>query len=67
MDLEINHLDSMIKDIYNEFNFLSFTELRQALRRGALGHYGVTYRLNTHEVCIWIRKYLESKKSKLNL
>lgn len=67
----VNHdfpeIDRTIEDVISEFSFMPIKDVRQALRNGSLGRYGLSYRLSTQEVCVWILKYLDSQKSKLNL
>lgn len=62
----ISSIDSTALDIFNEFKSISLFKVREAIRKGSLGEYGISYRLSTQEICIWIKKYLEVKKTKLN-
>lgn len=57
-------IDSMIKDIVSEFPNFTSDEIVKAIRNGALGKYGRTYKLTTQEVCLWIREYEVQKNAK---
>jgi len=65
--MDFFNIDHTINDIISEFGYVSLKQIREALRKGSLGHYGKTYKLSTQEVCVWIREYLKSNKSKLML
>ena len=60
-------LTIMVGDIEREFKKIPIEHIQKAIRNGSLGEYGRTYKFSTQEVCIWIRSYLESKKSKLGV
>lgn len=47
-------------DIKRTFPKIEEKDLIEAIRRGALGEFGRTYRMSTQEVCIWIREHLKS-------
>jgi len=49
--------------IKSEFKDISIDTLTKALKKGASGHYGKTYRMCDQELCIWIRAYLEENVS----
>lgn len=57
-------LSNMILDIQTEFSRVSEQDIQKAIRKGALGEYGITYKLSTQVVCVWIRKYLENKNKR---
>jgi hypothetical protein len=57
-------LSNMISDIESEFSRISVQDIQKAIRKGALGEYGITYKLSTQVVCFWIRQYLESKNKR---
>lgn len=59
--MELTNIDSTIYDISTEFSFLSVEKIQIAIRCGALGKYGRTYKMTTQEVCYWIREYIKSK------
>jgi len=65
-DLNLTSIENTAIDIFAEFKHISLFKIREAIRKGSLGEYGTSYRLNTQEICIWIRKHLEIKKTKLN-
>lgn len=54
---ELKNIDSVISDIQKEFSRTSEQDILKALKSGALGKYGRTYKLCSQEVCIWIRAY----------
>ncbi len=60
-------LSNMANDVVNEFRRIEITEIQKAIRNGALGKYGRTYRMSTQEVCIWIREYLKEKNKNLGI
>lgn len=62
------NVDTMINDITTEFKHKDLNTLLKAIRNGALGMYGKTYKLTTQEVCIWIREYIreEGRRRYLN-
>ena len=60
-------LSNMAIDVVNEFRRIEITEIQKAIRNGALGKYGRTYRMSTQEVCIWIREYLKEKNKNLGI
>ena len=47
---------SMSLDVANEFSNIKIETIKSAIKKGALGEFGQTYKLTTQEVCIWIRK-----------
>ena len=60
--IKANETIAFIKESFpdlSEFDFI------QVLKNGASGLYGATFRLSDQVICIWIRKYLESKKQPL--
>ncbi len=67
IDMEFNNIDETVLIVLDEFSFLSLNKIREAIRLGSLAQYGRTYKLNTQEVCFWIRKYIESNKNKLGI
>ena len=67
LSMDFKNIDSTTNDLFNEFSYVTIKQIREALRKGSLGHYGKTYKLSTQEVCVWIREYLKSNKSKLML
>jgi len=67
LSMDFSNIDLTITDIISEFGYVSLKQIRESLRKGSLGHYGKTYKLSTQEVCVWIREYLKSNKTKLSL
>ena len=67
LSMDFKNIDSTTNDLFNEFSYVTIKQIREALRKGSLGHYGKTYKLSTQEVCVWIREYLKSNKSKIQL
>ena len=63
LDMEFSNVNATISDIVNEFHYLKLKDVIQALRSGSLGNYGRTYKLSTQEVCIWIRKFTDTKNT----
>jgi hypothetical protein len=63
-DFELRNLDKIIEEINSEFKNLPEKEIIKAIRNGAFGKYGRTYKLSTQEVCFWIYSYLKEKESK---
>lgn len=60
VELCIDKLNKISNDIHSEFINIGDSLILQALRNGGLGKYGRTYKLNTQELCIWIREFLKS-------
>ena len=46
-------------DVVNEFSEVSEDIIKQAIKNGSLGKYGRTFKLNSQEVCFWIREELK--------
>ncbi len=64
-DLDLKDIVSTANDILDEFYYLKLSEVNESLRNGSLGKYGRTFKLNTQEVCVWIRQFiLERDKNK---
>lgn len=49
----------MAKDISSEFSTVDFNVIQSAMRNGALGKYGQTFKLTTQVVCIWVRSEMK--------
>lgn len=58
------NIENMVKDVVGEFPRMKEETLIKAIRNGALGKYGRTYKMTTQEVCIWIREYIKEETSK---
>lgn len=63
LNMEIVNIDNTVADILSEFKHLKTNDFTTALRNGGLGKYGRTYKLNTQELCFWIREYNKKKNS----
>lgn len=57
VDMDFNDISKTTTDICLEFNFLSLDTIREALRKGSLGNFGITFKLSTQTVCFWIREH----------
>lgn len=55
-ELSKEYMYTMAIDIAKEFRNHDLELIKTALKKGALGHFGSTFKLTTQEVCIWIRK-----------
>jgi transcriptional regulator NrdR family protein len=56
-------LESCSNDIEVEFiNKLNVNEIKKAIRTGAMGKYGVNYKITTQVVGSWIYKYIKETK-----
>lgn len=55
------NIEPMLRDIITEFPRESEEDIIKAIRNGALGMYGRTYKLTTQEVCVWIREYISRR------
>lgn len=60
-DCEIKHIDIVIKDIFDEFANKKLIDIKEAIRQGSFGKYGITYKLTTQVICFWINQYLKEK------
>lgn len=54
-------IDGMCEDVVGFFPELGEKDFAEAIKRGALGYYGKTYKMSAQEVCIWIKKYKDEK------
>lgn len=65
-------IDNIANDINKKYRGIELKHLTQAIKNGAMGDYGRTYRMSTQEVSIWIREYIkenpdaEPQEDKLN-
>lgn len=65
LEMTLSNTYTATNDIVSEFYYLKLSEVKEALRLGSLGKYGRTFKLNTQEVCFWIRQFiLERDKNK---
>jgi len=65
LDMEFKNIDNTIDDIFSEFSSFSLFEIKEAIRKGSLGKYGRTFKLNTQEICYWIRENRKEKTNKM--
>lgn len=61
VDMDFKNIDSTVIDISTEFKHLTLSDIRLALKKGALGNYGRSFKLSTQEVCFWIKEYVKEK------
>jgi len=59
VDMQFNDIDLTVKDLYEEFSFLTLKGIREAIRNGSMSKYGRSYKLSTQEVCFWVREYIK--------
>ena len=52
--------------IKDEFSDLKLNQFIEALKNGASGKYGRTYRMSPQEICIWIREYKKNYKEPID-
>lgn len=64
VNVEPDRVLGIAEDIVKTFPSVNENDLVEAIRRGALGEFGRTYRMSTQEVCIWIREYIKSRIEK---
>ena len=64
VNVEPVKVSEIAEDVKKAFPKCTENELIEAIRRGALGEFGRTYRMSTQEVCIWIREHVGHKPDK---
>ena len=57
-------IEKVSEDVLKAFPDVSIEIIIDAMRRGGLGDFGRTYRLNTQEICIWIKEVLKEIEQK---
>jgi len=57
-DKEINNI---IRDLVGNYPMVKLGTVKDALRKGGLGHFGITYKLTTQVISSWILKEVQSK------
>ena len=67
LDMQFLNIDYTVNDILTEFDYMKFSDVIIAIRRGSLGAYGGSYKLSTQEVCYWIKEFNNSKKNRLGI
>lgn len=55
-------MELILSDILEEFPKTSPETIKEAIRRGSLGHYGKVYLVNSSTISCWIRDHLEVLK-----
>ena len=55
-ELDQRLMVNMAKDVISEFPHADTELIKSAMKKGALGHFGKTFKFTTQEVCIWIRE-----------
>lgn len=52
-------IDNIANDINKKYKGIELNHLTQAIKNGAMGDYGRTYRMSTQEVSIWVKEYIK--------
>lgn len=60
-DCEIKNIDNVVFDISEEFKNKKLVDVKEAIRQGAFGKFGITYKISTQVVGYWINQYLKEK------
>jgi len=60
-DCEIKNIDNLVLDISEEFKNKKLVDIKEAIRQGAFGKFGITYKISTQVVGYWINQYLKEK------
>ncbi len=60
-DCEIKNIDNIFSDISEEFNNKKVIDIKEAIRQGAFGKFGISYKLTTQVIGYWINQYLKEK------
>jgi len=60
-DCEIKNINNLILDISEEFKSKKLVDIKEAIRQGAFGKFGITYKISTQVVGYWINQYLKEK------
>ena len=63
-ELEPKSIDLITNDLITEFSNIPITDIQKAIRNGALGKYGVSYRFSSQIVCFWVREFIKEKNKK---
>lgn len=54
-------IENTVQDIISEFYHIPQEKIIKAIRVGSLGRYGLTYKLTTQQICIWIREFIKEE------
>ena len=60
-DCEIKNIDNIVLDISEEFKSKKLVDVKEAIRQGAFGKFGITYKISTQVIGYWINQYLKEK------
>lgn len=60
-DCEIKNIDNIYLDISEEFKHEKIIDVKEAIRQGCFGRFGISYKLTTQVVGYWINQYLNLK------
>lgn len=60
-DCEIKNIDNLVLDILEEFKKENIIDIREAIRQGGFGKFGISYKITTQVVGYWINQYLNLK------
>ena len=60
-DCEIKNIDNLVLDISEEFKNKKLVDVKEAIRQGAFGKFGITYKISTQVIGYWINQYLKEK------
>lgn len=60
-DCEIKNIDNVVFDVSEEFKNKKLVDVKEAIRQGAFGKFGITYKISTQVVGYWINQYLKEK------
>ena len=60
------NIDNLVNDVNIKFINLPNEIILTAIKKGALGDFGRTYRMSTQEICIWINEHLKSINKDVN-
>ena len=56
--LDPKNVEGISNDIIKKFKGIHLKHITNAIKNGALGDYGRTYRMSTQEISIWIKQYI---------
>jgi hypothetical protein len=62
-DCEIKNIDWLISDMISEFGNNKAFDILEAIKKGSIGKYGISFKLTTQVVGYWITQYLKDKNT----
>lgn len=65
-ELTPHEIEIFLRDVVDSYSNIPVEHIINALKNGAKGLYGRTFKLNTQEMNIWIQKYLENNPLEVN-